>query len=158
MIINFTTREEIRPELEKSDNRGEQAPPQDPLIKIEQEAWDACKHRSMCIDKKQRTIKCGLCGIWLDPVWCIAEIFHYYETRVDQRVKMIEDYEAREKEARERKEIRRKQPRETLMRRRQESLERAAWNEYQAKLLTIRATKQKAVALKIEAQLGEAEE
>jgi hypothetical protein len=122
-------------------------------VTIEQQSWSACQHREMSIDKTQRTVKCAKCGLWLDPVWCLTELFHYYETRVDQRVEDIRRFDEREREKAKARDARKKRPRAARIAQREEELKRAAYNEYQAKLLQLTADRQRLRAAKIEAEL-----
>ena len=122
-------------------------------VSIIREGFEACQHRSMQIDDKQRTVKCGTCGIWLDPVWCLRELFHYYQTRLDWRLAAIEEAEKKEAERRKRKEDRRQKPRAYKEASRKDKLERAAYNQYQATLLLIRAGDQVAAAQKLSAEI-----
>jgi PP-loop superfamily ATP-utilizing enzyme len=144
-----------------------QAQPQrpDPKVTMETvERWKACPHKTMSIDDKQRTVKCGDCKMWLEPVWCLRELFRYYEERVDRRVKEIEEFERRQKEIEDRKRKRKEKPRAARAETMRENLERAAYNEYQAKVLAARAAHQRLTAEKIERELtdsrarGEGEE
>ncbi len=129
--------------------------PPEAKASIEKEAWDSCQHAHMRIDSKQRTVKCADCGMWLDPVWCLQELIYYYETRIDHRLEQIKDFEKRAQEQHERKESRKRNPRKSFVERRTEALERAAYNEYQAKVLQARADRQKMLAHKIDAQLND---
>lgn len=155
MIIDFTTRQPMVEGEQATWSTPPPPPPVDKRVEVEQEKWDACQHRMMRIDDKQRTVKCGECGMWLDPVWCLHELFWYYERRVDSRLKAIEDFERREREAQERREKRKQQPRATRIRNRNNELERAAYNEYQAKLLMLKAGRQRERAAAIDEQLPE---
>lgn len=133
------------------------SPPQPPrppaVVELEPHSFSACQHKSMRIDDKQRTVKCGECGIWLDPVWCLRELFRYYEQRVDQRLAAIKAFEDKHAEADKRAQERQRKPRKAKAASMQQHLERAAYNEYQAKVLTARASTQRALAGKIEAEL-----
>lgn len=121
---------------------------------VRTDGFEACLHRSMAIDDKQRTVKCGTCGIWLDPVWCLRELFHYYQTRIDHRLEHIKEWDAKQKAADERKAKRVKQPRRSLIERRAETMQRAAYNEYQAKVLALRAERQRALAVTLDAAIA----
>ena len=127
-----------------------------PKALLQQQKFDACLHKSMSIDDKQRTVKCGDCGMWLDPVWCLRELFRYYEQRVDIRLQQIKAFEERQQEKAERREKRKTQPRAAKAATMRENLERAAFNEYQAKLLDARAQAQRLAAEKIQAELESA--
>lgn len=144
---------------EPVDTTGAEAPPPmnavpDRTVTMEREAFDACQHRSMQIDDKQRTVKCGTCGIWLDPVWCLRELFRYYEQRVDSRLEEIREADKRERDRRERQEQRKRKPRAHRLRVRDENLERAAYNEYQARRMALLAERQRERAANIDAELG----
>jgi hypothetical protein len=40
----------------------------------------SCRHaRKHLIDEKQRTVQCGECGAWLEPVWCLLRLVEYRE-------------------------------------------------------------------------------
>lgn len=159
MIFDFTTRQ---PMVES----GGQAPPPDPkaatldnednrkVIIERPDIWKQCRHRKMRIDDVQRTVKCADCKMWLDPVWCLRELFLYYVQRVDTRIAEIKEHEKKEAERQARADARKKRPREYLVKRRRESLERAAYNRYQSELLAIRAGKQQATADRIGQELG----
>lgn len=114
-----------------------------------------CQHAKMQINESQRTVKCGDCGIWLDPVWCLRYVFWFYDQRVDNRLAALKEHETREKERRAKEDERRKQPRARRRRQRDEALDRAAYNEYQARVLALRAERQRATAAKIDDELGE---
>ena len=94
--------------------------------------------------------------MWLDPVWCLRELFRYYEQRVDIRLRQIKAFEERQQEKAERREKRKTQPRAAKAATMRENLERAAFNEYQAKLLDARAQAQRLAAEKIQAELESA--
>jgi len=121
---------------------------------LEKQAFPGCRHLQMTIDDKQRTVKCTDCKMWLDPVWCLRELFRYYETRVDQRLttlKELEDrYNKRQARSKERKAKTREQRAATMA----EELKRAAYNEYRAKVLAATALRQRLRADKIEAELS----
>lgn len=123
-------------------------------VSVIREGFERCYHRQMQIDDKQRTVKCGDCGIWLDPVWCLRELFYFYETRLDERISYIKQAEDREQAKREKAAQRKAQPRRALTRTRDQELARAAYNEYQAKLLSIRANRQRTNVAKIEQRLA----
>jgi hypothetical protein len=129
------------------------AQPSPPRATLEPTVFGACQHKRISIDDKQRTVKCGDCKMWLDPVWCLRELFRYYEQRVDWRLARIEEYEKREKEHRERREARAAAPRRAKAETMQHHLERAARNEYQSKVLAARALAQRFAAEKIEREL-----
>lgn len=39
-----------------------------------------CRHlKKRLIDEKQRTVQCGECGTWLDPIWCLLTLVGYRE-------------------------------------------------------------------------------
>lgn len=167
MIIDMTEWLAAVPQTTDAAHEGqgptEPPPPQLPTIpgievELEKQAYDACPHMQMSIDDKQQTVKCGKCGIWLSPVWCLKKLFYYYEQRVDWRLAEIKAYEEREKGKRERSSERRKKPREARIQTMHEHLERAAYNEYQAKLLAARASRQRLSAGKIEKELSEDKE
>lgn len=133
-------------------------PPPKPADKVVLETttgpFEKCQHKSMVIDDKQRTVKCGQCGIWLEPVWCLRELFRYYEERIDRRVEAIKSFEKRQKADEERKAKRKKpKPRSERVATAQELIHRAAYNEYQAKILAARAIGQQQKADKIVAEL-----
>lgn len=130
-----------------------QGPTEPGRVEMQTEGYRACPHRRMQINDTQRTVKCGDCGIWLDPVWCLRELFRYYETRVDHRLATIQQHEERAAAAEKRKQERRAKPRRAKAETMQQHLERAAFNEYQAKVLAARASAQRLAAGKIEAEL-----
>jgi hypothetical protein len=115
--------------------------------------WQACRHFKMVFDDKQRTIQCGDCDMWLDPFWAFKEIWDYYDRRVDHRLEQIREHEKRQQEASERRAKRRTQPRKAMIDRRAETAERAAYNEYQAKLLTARAERQRARVARLDDEI-----
>ena len=82
-------------------------------------------------------------------------LYRHFETRIDHRLEQIKAFDERERIKRERRKQRGPEAVERLRKRRAESLERAAYNEYQAKLLTIRASKQRTTAQRIEETLKE---
>lgn len=115
----------------------------------------ACHHTQMLIDDAQRTVKCKDCGIWLDPVWCLRKTIWYFQTRVDRRLDELRGLEERYEDRVKRERDRKANPSKRLRARRTDELERAAFNEYQAKRLVLLAERQRARAAKIDEQLGE---
>lgn len=122
-------------------------------VKQYREHWQACRHHRMEFDDKQRTISCRDCKMWLDPFWCFLELWRFYDQRIDQRLEAIRFFEEREKEKRGRLEKRRRQPRQAMIARRAETAERAAYNEYQSKVLAARAERQRATIAKLDDEI-----
>jgi len=118
--------------------------------------WDSCKHVRTEISEEKRTVTCRDCGAVVDPFAYILLLYGYYETRVDRRLEAIKEFERREQERRERESKRKRQPRRALIERRVQTAERAAYNEYQAKVLAARAERQRALIAKLDDQIGAA--
>lgn len=161
IIIDLTDRFQ-KPPTAQVDTTPAAAAPVEPVpvrnpadaIRLQEHAFDACRHRSVVVDAKQRTVKCGECGIWLDPVWCLEQ-FYNWNRNLDHRLQAIKEAEDRQR-AREKKRDDRKARSPTHLRaRRSDELERAAYNEYRARQLVLIAERQRARATKIDEELGE---
>lgn len=154
MIIDISTG---RPKVfgEPTDTKDAEAKNVTPEQRVTQyrDHWQACRHFRMEFDDKQRTIQCRDCRMWLDPFWAFKELWRYYDQRIDQRLEAIKEYEQREKERRERADKRKREPRQTRIARRAETAERAAYNEYQAKVLTARAERQRALVARLDEEI-----
>lgn len=141
MIIDFKSGEEIELII-------------DPNRLLEMEKRGECGHyHPLIIDEAARICTCQHCGKPIDIFTAIIRLYHHYESRIDSRLVAIKEFDERERVKRERRALKRRQPREVIMERRALSLERAAYNEYQAKVLTIRAVRQRALAEKCDEQL-----
>ena len=139
MIIDFKSGEEIEVEI-----TGDKA------VIVDKPADAYCRHTSVVVSEDKREVRCRKCDAIVDPIDYIFTLYHHYDTRIDQRLEMIRQFDERERTRSEKRIKNRENRRPALMKRRQESLERAAYNEYQAKLLTIRSERQKAAAAKID--------
>lgn len=55
-----------------------------------------CRHRPFVIDEKQRTVQCGTCGAWLDPIWCLLRFVEIDEalTRRRQAIEALERHQS----------------------------------------------------------------
>jgi hypothetical protein len=133
-------------------------PPPPAKVQMEAQQFSACQHKVFSIDDKQRTVKCGDCKLWLDPVWCLRELFRYYEQRVDWRLQAIKAFEEKQAAAGKRRRERRAKPRKAKAQTMRAHLERAAYNEYQSKILAARASAQRLSAEKIGRELTAAQE
>jgi hypothetical protein len=158
MIIDMTEwlTAERKPPSEEAATTTEppSEPPPPAKVQMETQAFGACPHKVMSIDDKQRTVKCGDCKMWLDPVWCLRELFRYYEQRVDWRLRAIKEHEEKQAAAEKRRLERKAKPRRAKAITMRQHLERAAYNEYQAKVLSARASAQRLAAEKIERELS----
>lgn len=114
---------------------------------------DACQHGRATVDEERRTVTCRDCNTVLDPFAYILQLYRYYEARVDQRLAAIKEAERRAADAEARRHKRERQPRRSRIERRAETAERAAYNEYQAKLLTARAERQRQLVQKLDAEI-----
>lgn len=57
-----------------------------------------CAHRKKrLIDEKQRTIQCGECGAWLDPIWCLLNLVEYHEALKREREQIVWERQQLEK-------------------------------------------------------------
>lgn len=143
MIIDFKSGEEIEVVIDP-DKAAEVAP------------LGVCGHYCpVVIDEASRTCTCKKCEKTIDAFTVVLKLFRHYESRIDSRVKAIKEFDDRERVKRERRLSKRLKSREDIVKKKSESLERACWNEYQAKLLTIRAVKQRAMADKLDKELNE---
>jgi Skp family chaperone for outer membrane proteins len=115
---------------------------------------DACQHGRAIVDAEKRIVTCEDCGAILDPFAYILELYGYYETRVDRRLQAIQAAEKRQKERDERRQARESAPRRRRIERRAETAERAAYNEYQAKLLAARAERQRQIVERLDREIA----
>jgi hypothetical protein len=138
MIIDFKSGEEI--ELVIDPNKAA----------ILEKPGECLHYHPLRIDEVARTCTCTHCGKPVDIFTAILRLVRHYETRIDSRVKAIAEFDERERLNRAKRLAKRNESRESRMKRRDETLEHAAYNEYQAKLLTIRAQRQRILAAKID--------
>lgn len=67
----------------------------------------ACAHRRVrYIDDKQRTVTCGDCGSFLDPIWCLLTLVEYRESLRRER-QWIESERAKAEQRRQAAQARR---------------------------------------------------
>lgn len=78
-ILDF----EARPRVHADESTGEQLRRKPDL---------ECPHPQFLIDSKQRTVECGKCGAWLDPVWCLLRHMERRES-IEARITMLRDLE-----------------------------------------------------------------
>lgn len=116
--------------------------------------YDACKHGRTLISEEKRTVTCKDCGAAVDPFAYILFLYRHYETRVDQRLAAIKEAEKREADKQKRRDERERQPRRRRIERRAETAERAAYNEYQAKVLSARALRQRQLVEKLDQEIA----
>jgi ribosomal protein S27AE len=69
----------------------------EPLERLARAPKPECPHGPFVIDEKQRTVQCGKCGQWLDPVWCLLR-FMEHDERVERRINHLRQLEAAAKE------------------------------------------------------------
>jgi len=140
------------------DFSGKEPPKKTPVPPTDQplttEAPSACKHTRALVSESERTVTCKDCGAAVDPIAYIMLLYHQYETRVDRRLAEIREYEQREQQRRERTVARERQPRRRRIERRAETAERAAYNEYQAQVLAARATRQRQLVERLDAEIA----
>jgi hypothetical protein len=155
IIIDLTDRfQNTPPQVEPVPSPAtREANPADTIALID-EPFGACKHRSIQLDPKQRTVKCGACGIWLDPVWCLEQ-FYRWNRQLDHRLAEIKEHEERVREREKRRSQRAERSAPYLRKRRTDELERAAHNEYRARQLALMADRQRQRAQQIDDELGE---
>ncbi len=141
MILDFKTGEEIQLQID----------PDKPAEIVSTH----CYHWHLTANEASHQVTCQACGEVVDPFTALLKLIRFYENRIDNRLAEIRAFNERERIKRERRLAKRKEPREALLKRRQESLERAAFNDYQAQLLNIRAERQRAAAERIVSELAE---
>jgi hypothetical protein len=78
-----------------------------PLERLARAPRSDCPHPKFLIDEKQRTVQCGACGRWLDPVWCLMRFMERDEA-VERRIQQLRELEAAAK-ARQERAIKRRQ-------------------------------------------------
>ncbi len=127
-------------------------PATEATVTVSPEPFDSCKHQSMIVDEKHRTVKCKSCDQTLDPVWCLVQFFHW-NRRIDNRVADIREFDKRQARIEELRQQKKRLPRQHLRRRRDDQLARAIQNEYDAKMLALRAARQRERAAKLDEQL-----
>ena len=125
-----------------------------PMTLENKPSWETCEHKRTEVSKEQRTVKCKDCGAAVDPIAYILTLYHQYETRIDHRLSEIREFEKRQKEQRERKAKREQRPRQRRIERRAETAERAAYNEYQAKILAVRAERQRQLVERLDREIA----
>jgi hypothetical protein len=79
----------------------------EPLERLARAPQAECQHRPFVVDGKQRTVQCGTCGQWLDPVWCLIRLMERDE-QVERRIACLRQLETAAK-ARQARAIARKQ-------------------------------------------------
>lgn len=79
----------------------------DGLARLRRAPDATCPHPRFVIDAKQRTVACGTCGAWLDPVWCLLRFLEKDEA-VERRIAYAKSLE-RDLEARRQRAIQRRQ-------------------------------------------------
>lgn len=148
LIIDFTGKQptkDVRPT------------PDQPLAKDGKAPYEQCTHRRCVISEEQRTVMCKDCGAAVDPLAYILLLYHQYETRIDRRLDDIRAYEKRKREREARATTRKQQPRRARIARRGETAERAAFNEYQSKVLAARAERQRALVARLDEEISNEE-
>lgn len=115
--------------------------------------YRSCKHGRTIINEERRTVTCSDCETVVDPFAYILLLYGYYETRIDNRLAAIRQFERRAAEREDQQRQRKQQPRRQLIERRHEAASRAAYNEYQAKLLNARAERQRQLVDKLDHQI-----
>jgi hypothetical protein len=97
--------EELRPGVlpewrEPADNvvefRRREAADNDALELLAKAPRPGCRHmRKRVIDPDQRTVQCGECGAWLDPIWCLLTLVDYHEALKRERAALEAERTAR---------------------------------------------------------------
>lgn len=145
LVIDFTG---------KTPTKNLRPSPTKPLETDGKQTWELCKHRQCVIDKEQRTVTCKTCKALVEPVSYILLLYHEYETRIDRRLDEIREYDRRAKELSDRAAKRDKAPKRAKIARRLETAERAAYNEYQAKVLAARAERQRQLVTRLDKDIA----
>lgn len=122
---------------------------------LEKADYRSCKHGRTVIDEEHRTVTCSACGTVVDPFFYILLLYGYYETRIDHRLSAIKMAEKDEAERAKRRAERERHPRKRRIERRHETAERAAFNEYQSKVLAARAARQQQLVDRLDKEIAE---
>jgi hypothetical protein len=153
IIIDFSSGE-TSGELTLKKQIGAKPPESDaPLEKDAKPEWEQCKHGRALISTEKREVTCKDCGAQVDPIAYILLLYGHYQRRIDNRLAKIREFEKRQKDAEIRKKARKQQPRQHRIARRADTAERAAYNEYQAKVLAARAERQRAIVARLDEEI-----
>lgn len=125
-----------------------------PMTLDEKPSWERCEHRRTLVSEEKRTVTCKDCDAAVDPIAYILLLYRQYERRIDSRLAEIREFEKREKDRAVKKALREKQPRRRRIERRAETAERAAYNEYQAKILQARAERQRQLVERLDSEIA----
>ena len=120
---------------------------------LKRATFESCRHHAAVIDEEKRTVTCKACGTLLDPFAYILLLYGYYETRVDHRIAAIKEAERIDAERAKRHSERKEKPLRRKIERRAETAERAARNEYQAKVLAARAERQRQLVATLDSDI-----
>lgn len=116
--------------------------------------YRSCEHGHTIIDEEKRTVTCKACGTNVDPFAYILLLYRDYQTRIDHRLGAIKEYERLEAEKVKKRAERERNPKRRRIERRRETAERAAYNEYQAKVLSARAVRQQQLIERLDAEIA----
>ena len=59
-------------------------------VRVKRPAWDECRHRSVQVDEKHRTLECTRCGRQVDPIYWLVQ-WANEDHDVDHRIERIEE-------------------------------------------------------------------